>query len=115
MKIFTKKEKEIKYKYTDDLIDPENTTVKEIYNNLTRIFPNAKIFFKQERSHDYKLDCKYIGIYIDNRWMSVQKNEMLSWNMTWIDIKSKLNMMKTELDCPDLFIGSAFTERQFEM
>ena len=68
-------------------------------------FPNSHISFKLERSHDYNLDCKFVGVYIDNLLMSVQKIEVFNWNMTWIDVVSKLESLKSQIDNPEIYVG----------
>ena len=99
MRLFKKKLE----KFID--INPDHPDIKETNEKLVAIFPNSNIVFKLERSHDYKIHCKYIGIYVDDLLMSVQKVETFNWNMTWIDVISKLEYLKSHLDFPEIYSG----------
>lgn len=93
MKIFKKKLE----KYID--INPDNEQIRETNTKLMMIFPNSHISFKLE------LNSEFVGVYIDNLLMSVQKIEVFNWNMTWIDVVSKLESLKSQIDNPEIYVG----------
>ena len=58
-----------------------NITMDDVKEKLSKIFPNSEIIIKIEKSHDYRLNGKYAGVYIDGARMSLLKEYPISVGM----------------------------------